>query len=85
MNGMTTLELIVFGIVVLSPFRGLLLAMAHIPRGGMAVSALPSLAGLFVLRESRAWRNARIRAPREEAAAKFKPWLRRDPAALIRY
>jgi hypothetical protein len=82
---MTTLELIVFGIVVFSPFRGLLLAMAHIPRGGMAVFALPSLAGLFVLPESRSWRNARIRAPREEAAAKFKPWLRRNSAALIRY
>lgn len=54
-------------------------------RGGLILLLLTLLAGLTALPKTQAWRDSLFHGYLEQAAAKTKPWLPRELAALIQY
>jgi membrane protein required for colicin V production len=72
-------------LVGLGPYDSLLGGLFGAARGGLILLMLTLLAGLTALPKSKTWQASLIHGPLEQAAAKIKPWLPADLAALIQY
>jgi membrane protein required for colicin V production len=69
----------------LGPYDSLLGGLFGAARGSLILLMLTLLAGLTALPKTQAWQASRIHGHLEQAAAKLKPWLPADMAALIQY
>jgi membrane protein required for colicin V production len=72
-------------LVGLGPYDSLLGGLFGAVRGALILLVLTMLAGLTALPKSKTWQASLIHGPLEQAAAKIKPWLPADLAALIQY
>lgn len=69
----------------LGPYDSLLGGLFGAVRGVLILLMLTLLAGLTALPKTHAWQASLIHGRLEQAAAKIKPWLPADTAALIQY
>lgn len=60
-------------------------ALFGVLRGTVALLGLTLIAGLTAFPKTQTWQHALSRAPLEQLASKFHPWLPSDLAALIRF
>ena len=69
----------------MGPYDSLLGGLFGAARGTLILLMLTLLAGLTALPKTHAWQASLIHSHLEQAAAKLKPWLPADMAALIQY